>query len=636
MSLVEDVATRFRAIPRILFGSKPEPPRATEIEQRIDEMRSRLHSEVRRTGGNVPRAWERSLNEMHADLMARNDAEDRRVRYTGRSQGRVDTFSNFGTGIGVRGMDKRVGRGRWGYQDIPEFEARFILRGSDMAQRAVGKVVDEMFREGYRIRIPDNKDLATEQELANREMGLQDALVNALKWARAYGGCGLFLGADDGTKDLSLPLREDRIRTFDFVQPFTPLEMVPVTWYADPLRPKFGQPATYRLTPLDRPPGWSPDQFALPVIHESRVIAFQGTINWRGQIIYNIHPGWGDSVFVAIKQVLEDFEQAFGGTAILMADFAVATLKLKNLVEAMAADGAGLTNRAQQLEDGRSIARVTIIDSQEEFKRESTTVTGLPELIDRFEGRLASAMDLPVDLMLGQAPAGLNATGDSTIRWWYGTVSSMQMQKVRPPLERILKLRFLAKNGCAKGKLPKVWSVYFPTLWRPSEVEQAAIRFQQAQTDQIYLQNQVVTVKEIAKSRFGGEEYSTDTQLDMALREELSGPDEEAIELGLKDDPDAPPAHENQPAVAGALVAPGSKAGPAAVPAVAPVAEATSSLPKGKGKNQGFATKTKTSGGEMWVPGMPTKTGTKIVAPAKPIGAQSSSSDYPNRTKKKK
>ncbi len=582
-----DLGARFRAIPRQIAeridqAAHPEKRQAAvAIERQIDGLRTRLHAEVERTGArNVGRAWERTVNEVALDLRARNDEADRRVRF---NAARADNYSNFGTGIGVRGIDKRISRGRWGYQDVPEFEARFILRGSDMAQRAVNKIVDEMFREGYRVRIADDKDLATEMELSNREARINEGVMTALRWARAFGGCALFLGADDGAKDLSLPLREDRIRSFDYVTPFSPLEMVPVTWYADPLRPKFGLPETYRLTPLDRPPGWSPDMYSMPVIHESRIIAFQGTVNWRGQIVYNVHPGWGDSVFVAIRQVLEDFEQAFGGVSLLMSDFAVSTLKLKRLDELLAAGGAELTVRAQMLEDARSIARVTIIDADEEFKRESTTVTGLPDLIDRFEGRLASAMDLPVDLMLGQAPAGLNATGDSTIRWWYGTVAAHQRMKAQPPLERIVKLRLLAKNGPSKGKLPKNWAITFPSLWRPSEVEAADIRLKQAQADQIYLVNQVVTPQEVARSRFGGEEYSTDTQIDMSLRDDLAGPHHEASKLGLGDEP------SNE----GRVVAP-----------TAPVAEATSALPKGPGRNEGFPDllKVATTGAESYIP----------------------------------
>ena len=193
-------------------------------------------------------------------------------------------------------------------------------------------------------------------------------------------------------------------------------------------------------------------------------------------------------------------------------------LKIKNLAELMSAGNVSLEDRAQVLERGRSVARVSIIDSEEEYKRETTTVTGLPELLDRACNRLAGAMDIPVSRLLGEAPAGLNATGDSDIRWWYGTVDSERKSKAKPPLERIVRLRFLAQNGPTHGKVPERSGIYFPSLWRPSEKEAAEIRFQQAQTDQIYINTGVLMVSEVAKSRFGGEEYSVDTQLDADAR----------------------------------------------------------------------------------------------------------------------
>lgn len=571
MALVD----RLTALPRRLLQRLDAlgNPQRREHEQQLEAQLNAVLGGLRRDVGIGPRTDAPQPPRSDAALQRELDVRNRMAR----KHGRVDSFGNFRTGIGVRGVDKRIGFGSWGYQDIPEIESRFILRGSDMAQRLVGKVVDEMFREGFHCRIADDKDASVAMDRANREMGLQNSLIEAFKVKRAYGGCGLFLGADDGTKDLSLPLREDRIRTFDFVQPFSPLEMVPVTWYADPLRPKFGTPETYRLTPLDRPPGWSPDQFSLPIVHESRVLAFQGIVNWRGQIVYNVHPGWGDSIFVAAKQVLEDFEQAFGGASILMADFAVATLKLKGLAELLSAGGAELQTRAQALEDGRSTARVTIVDSEEDFKRESTTVTGLPDLLDRMMSRLSACGDIPVSLLMGEAPAGLNATGDSDIRWWYGSVAAKQRNEALPPLERIMRLRFLAKNSVTKGKLPAKWSIHFPTLWRPSELELSTIRKNQSDADIAYINALVLTPEEVAQSRFGGEEYSTDTHLDSDLRAQMSTPDEETSA------PPEPPSPDGAPPQGSATPLPKAAGGNEGFPDLNR-AITTSTRPGGKGK----------------------------------------------------
>ena len=54
---------------------------------------------------------------------------------------------------------------------------------------------------------------------------------------------------------------------------------------------------------------------------------------------------------------------------------------------------------------------------------------------------------------MGQAPAGLNATGDSEIRWFYDRVAARQRRELQPALKRLVKLLFLSKRGPTKGKL---------------------------------------------------------------------------------------------------------------------------------------------------------------------------------------
>ena len=60
------------------------------------------------------------------------------------------------------------------------------------------------------------------------------------------------------------------------------------------------------------------------------MLVFQGEVVNRGQILYHIHQGWGDSVFVRVKKALSDFEQVWGGASVLMSDFSVLTMKIKN------------------------------------------------------------------------------------------------------------------------------------------------------------------------------------------------------------------------------------------------------------------------------------------------------------------
>jgi phage-related protein (TIGR01555 family) len=468
----------------------------------------------------------------------------------GPAKSRLDDWANVVTGFGVLGMDKRLG-GAWGYTQIDQLTCQDMWRGDPWLNRIVTVSPNEELREGFQIGIQGEKDLAQEMDDLMKEIRRdpgsamsEDKILTARYWARAYGGCGMILGADDGAKDLSLPLQEDRIRTFDWMTPFTPMELVPVTYYSDPLKPRFGEIATYRLTPLERPPGDAPDLATLPVIHESRILRFDGEITSRGQMLYNVHPGWGDSVFIRIQQAIADFEAMWSGISILLADFAVPTLKIKELARLLSAQDATAQTiqvRAQAIENARSICNTVIIDTEEEYKRETTSVAGLSDLVDKMILQIAGICEMPVSFLMGQAPAGLNATGDSDIRWFYDQIRAKQ--------ERLYYLLMKAKTSPGKGQEPDNWCVNFKPLWQMTEKDIAALRFQQAQADQIYIANQVVTPEEIAQSRFGGDAYSLDTVVDIGLRNEVMNLGHQAARLGTRPEDIFPPTAPPVPAI---------------------------------------------------------------------------------------
>jgi hypothetical protein len=138
-------------------------------------------------------------------------------------------------------------------------------------------------------------------------------------------------------------------------------------------------------------------------------------------------------------------------------------------------------------------------------------------MLDRFAIRIAAAGDIPVTRLMGQSPAGLNATGNADIRFWYDKISGLQDRKLRPRLEYIALVTFAA----LKIKEPEHWSFRFRPLWQETAKETADARMVQAQADAIYITNCVLSAEEVALARFGGDEYSYDTPVDFEARSKL-------------------------------------------------------------------------------------------------------------------
>lgn len=424
---------------------------------------------------------------------------------------RGDGWTSTLTGIGTLTHDKRQNT-----SFCPDFlsiqEAADLWRGDDIAARVVELVPSEMLREGWDVSLGES-DQTRALKIAP-ELGLKGELWDALAFERAYGGSAILLGAQDGAP-LEEPLDLDRVRSVDFLQTFEPEELTPTLYYSDPSNPKLGRPSHYLLSPIES--GASSDRnhhLRSVILHESRLVIFPG-IRVTKRRLATTSNGWGDSVLNRVHSVLRDFNAAWASTSILLTDFAQAVFKIKGLAELIAADqNKVVQNRIAAVELSRSVARAVLIDAEgEDWERKQTPVTGLPELLDKFATRLAAAADMPLTLLMGQSPAGLNATGESDLRFFYDRVSGLQERKLKPGLLYLLQVLAASQNID-----PSLVEIEFRPLWQPSSKELAETRNIQSQTDSNYINAGVVSPEEIAIARFSTPEDDFTTMVDFEAR----------------------------------------------------------------------------------------------------------------------
>ena len=290
-------------------------------------------------------------------------------------------------------------------------------------------------------------------------------------------------------------------------------DVMRIEYDLDMQSPTYGQPTHYLIQ--DLPEGGA--GAAKPKrIHASRFVRFDGVMTTKRRKANN--GGWADPVYIRLEKILRDFGIAWKSVGNLIQDFAQAVFKMRGLADAIASDDEGLVlSRVQAMDLCRSVARAIPLDAEDEdFMRQQTPIAGLPELMDRFAIRLSSAARMPVTLLMGMSPAGLNATGESDIVFFYDQIKAMQEAKLREPINRLIELIFASADGPAE---PGAWSFEFNPLWQMSDKESAEIRKLQAETDSIYLDRSVLSENEVAESRFGGDVYSTETNLDREMRD---------------------------------------------------------------------------------------------------------------------
>jgi len=435
---------------------------------------------------------------------------------------RHDGWGSALSGIGNASYDKRLSHSftspSLGYTEIIE-----LWRGDDIAKRAIEFVPNECFREGFEIVIgEENKhdDLKEQIEQRLKELNVSKIVKRAMCVERALGGSAILLGAND-SQALDTPFDVERVSSLDWLTVLEPMELQPYQYYTDPSQPKYGMPEYYQLSSVNvssmtGTSGAVAGQRAVPetkthLIHESRLIVLPGTRVSRFQTnVSSLGAYWGDSILIYLVDILRDFNVAWQAAGLIATDFSQPVFGIENLMSIVAKNPKGLQARMQALEMARSVARAILIDTKETFKRETTNISGLPDLLDRLSNRLSLAIDLPLPFLLGAQSRNIGDNGDSDVRMFYDKIGSMQDQEVSPLLEKIVQI---VMRTVGKKRLPKKWNIRFKPLWQMTDTEMAEARLTQARSDELALKYGVLYPDEVRKSRYKGE-YSFETQID--------------------------------------------------------------------------------------------------------------------------
>lgn len=492
---------------------------------------------------------------------------------------RADVFVNTVTGYG--GSYDKTTYGTFSISNaLPPDQLTALYHCHDIPGRMIDLVANECLRKCYSVELENDPELSEEVEEELRELGTDAKFAEADAWGRLYGGAAVVIGTDDGMP-ADTALDPARVKKVLWLRPVDCRYLSPRSLYYE--GPKRGEPDVYWYSePLGSMPNVAEQPSAAAQagisgafpIHESRLIIFRGartSYDERQKLNY-----WDYSVLQRPYETIRAFETAFKSVEVLITDGPQAVFETSNLQQYVGAGNRGaLENRLRAVNLVRSVMRALIIEKDKEaFVRQPIQFTGLPDLLDKFMLRLAASVELPVTILMGQSPAGMNATGDSDFRWFYDTITTRQKNYVAPRLRRLVQI-ILASKGKLNGAAPERTDAYgdpvesddtadatadakpteakpakdkarkveikFEPLWSPTASEAADIRTKNAQAASTLIQAEVITPDEAALS----DHVTDDYEIDREAREERMKPAkaELAPVEGEDDelDPNAPP-----------------------------------------------------------------------------------------------
>lgn len=387
------------------------------------------------------------------------------------------------------------------------------------AKKIVSIPVDDILRHGWSYSGVDDaqRDLL---ETAQDSLCALEQVKQAMRLERLIGGCTIFMGVTDGQPSPKEPINYEALGPgcLKFLNVIPRTRITQTTLDYDPLSPTYGRPLTYWVNGQE--------------VHHSRLLLFKGdplTQVPDSSLLptqWTRNDGFGVSVLMSL---LDDLTRASGSrqAAYQLVQRASVFLFQTDLMDLNATkEGQTAIQKMQEIVNQINLFRGAVVDRQPGQSDPITTISpqfgSVPELIMSFLQILSAASDIPATRFLGQAPGGLNATGESDLENYYGRLESAQKQTLRPQLIKLL--RVLGPSALGDQYDPKTLEITFEPLWSLSELEQAQIR-------QIDIANVVAM---ITNNLLGDAEALEELKLRDAIEVE---PEREAEDLGELSDP---------------------------------------------------------------------------------------------------
>jgi phage-related protein (TIGR01555 family) len=425
---------------------------------------------------------------------------------------------NTETGLGDPARDKTQSMQWVGGIPLDVDTLESLYSFNDLAYVIVTALPEWALRHGWEI--TTHQDAVAAQETRDAIKALADELELHSKqreagvWGQLYGGGFLLIGAVDG-KSTESPIDEAKLTRIEWVRVIDRRDVQVQTndRYDDPRSDLHGQPRIYTVQDADsmraRNTRW----------HHSRVIAYPGALTPKN--VRRSNGGWDLSVLDRVLTKLALHDGIWANVGAMVNDGSQGVWKIQGLFKAvLSGNREALENRFKIADRTRSTYRSLLVDAdKEDFNYVHRQFGGIDGLLAQSAIRTAAAAQMPVTVLFGQSPAGLNATGESDIRLWYDRVEQYQEDVLRPRLERLLTLIFRSKEGPTKGVEPEGWRVTFKPVRKETPMEAGELRARQAQVDAAYLSSKVLAPEEVALSRFTPEGWSAETRIDVKARQ---------------------------------------------------------------------------------------------------------------------
>lgn len=337
------------------------------------------------------------------------------------------------------------------------------------------KIVDIPINDAFRIK-PELVGIEEPEKV--KLLNECDKLQVFLKMRRAatqerlLGGAALLIGVRESQNDPAVPLDLKTIDKGDlkFINVVSVNQIQKPEYNTDPFSENYDKPEYYSVNGTRT--------------HVSRLILFDGEplFNYATQRFmqnFRINPqGFGESVLTplwdAIMRCIGTQQAAFQ----LIQKASITLVKSEQLLNLEGTKkGEEAVAALQEMAEMISIYRAAIIKGKGvEVEESGATFGSVPELLMSYLQTLSAASDIPATRFLGQAPGGLNASGDGDLENYYNNIAAYQVTRLDPKYERLFDI--LGRSVLGREQWLRIrpkFEIEFEPLWNLKGTEKAQV-----------------------------------------------------------------------------------------------------------------------------------------------------------------
>lgn len=260
-----------------------------------------------------------------------------------------------------------------------------------------------------------------------------------------------------------------------------PMWVYPATYEAvNPLKSSWYKPRTWYANGIE--------------VHKTRLLTFVGRN--VPDILKPAYAFGGLSMSQMAKPYVDNWLRTRQAVADLIESFSVSGV-YTNMAGTLQEGGVEAIKRIEMFNVMRANAGALVLDKEtEEFFNVSTPLGTLDHLQAQAQEQMSSVSGIPLVVLLGITPSGLNASSEGEIRVFYDWIRAYQEALFRDHLQTVIEFVQLSLWGEVD---PEIGFTFKP-LWSMTEKEKGEVDKHEAEADQIRIDSGVLHPEEARKA----------------------------------------------------------------------------------------------------------------------------------------